>query len=152
MAVYRNLQEQVYENAKDIEQLQSNKHYTDEEIISLVDPVIDDKIANISRIETSDGAGSGAEIVIHPDGSVVLSTTNNLNSEHVLKSNYLSYEGEFLQYIEGRLDGPVYLYNLPKHTGTLALLEDLPANTGTLKIGNTEITEEQLQRLLQLIA
>ena len=151
MTVYRNLQEQVFENTKDIEQLQSNKHYTDQEIISLVDPVIDDKIANISSIETSDGSGSGAEIIIHPDGSVVLRTTNNLNSEHVLKSNYLSYEGEFLKYVEGRSDGSIYLYNLPKHTGTLALLEDLPANTGTLKIGNTEITEEQLQRLLQLI-
>ena len=151
MTVYRNLQEQVFENTKDIEQLQSNKHYTDQEIISLVDPVIDDKIANISSIETSDGSGSGAEIIIHPDGSVVLRTTNNLNSEHVLKSNYLSYEGEFLKYVEGRSDGSIYLYNLPKHTGTLALLEDLPANTGTLKIGNTVITEAQLQQLLQLI-
>lgn len=151
MAVYRNLQEQVFENTKDIEQLQSNKHYTDEEIISLVDPVIDDKIADISRIETRDVSGSGSEIIIHPDGSVVLSTTNNLNSEHVLKSNYLSYEGEFLEYLEGRSDGPIYRYTLPKHTGTLALIEDLPVNTGTLKIGNTEITEEQLQKLLQLI-
>ena len=152
MAVYRNLQEQVFENAKDIEQLQSYKHYTDGEIISLVDPVIDDKIANISSIETRDGSGNGAEIIIHPDGSVVLSTTNNLNSEHVQKSNYLSYVGEALEYIEGRSGGSVYRYTLPKHTGTLALIEDLPANTGTLKIGNTEITEEQLQRLLQLIA
>ena len=114
--------------------------------------MIDDKIADISRIETRDVSGSGAEIIIHPDGSVVLSTTNSLNSEHVLKSNYLSYEGEFLEYLEGRSGGSVYRYTLPKHTGTLALLEDLPANTGILKIGNTEITEEQLQKLLQLIA
>ena len=49
-------------------------------------------------------------------------------------------------------DGNTYSVKLPAKSGTLALLEDLPVNTGILKIGNTELTEEQLQKLLQLIA
>ena len=109
--VYRNLQEQVYENAKDMEQLNTEKI-----------PNLENKTQNL----TSNG----------------VKTTVNANFE--VTGTIMLHEGLW------KASTNTYAY-LPDKTGTLALAEDIPVNNGILKIGNTEITEAQLQQLLQLI-
>ena len=151
MAVYRNLQEQVFENAKDIEELQTNKVDSDE-VISMVTPLIEQKLREKHSIYFDDIDGTKASVHTTATGSVTLETRNSYNSEKVEKTRGLIYLGEYFEYHhEEKPDETFSTLKLPKKSGTLALVEDIPVNNGILKIGNTEITEEQLQQLLQLI-
>ena len=126
--VYRNLQEQFYENAKDIEEL-------------------NEKIENKNSISSRDAS------IDVSTGTIYLNTENAYNDDKVMKDRSLIYFGEYLSYWQREPNITYqYRYTLPTKSGTLALVEAIPVNNGTLKIGNTEITEEQLQKLLQLIA
>lgn len=216
--VYRNLQEQVYENAKDIEELQTNK-VDSNEVVSIVSPVIDEKISSIRDIHSNNSSILVRDILNeHPDGgNIIFTTINSYNDDKIPKTRNLIYMGEFFKYISGteieENENNTYRYRFPLKSGTLALVEDIPTNTGYIKahtiendaeknytttinlgsgnsgstlsltapgdngiatlelaneynqgstsikftadklvFGNTEITEEQLQRLLQLIA
>ena len=156
--VYRNLQEQVYENSKDIEDLQTNKVDSDE-VVSIVSPIIFRELTNKTGLFNSN---SGIYVRSGRDkpgeetngGNILFSTYNSFNDDKVDKLRKLIYMGEFFKYILGNDENDennVYRLKLPTKSGTLALVEDIPANNGILKIGNTEITEQQLQQLLQLI-
>ena len=173
--VYRNLQEQVYENAKDIEDLQNTSK----------DKF--DTLETKTQLITSDNVKTAVGGNFEVTGTLML------------------HEGLW------KASTNTYAY-LPDKTGTLALVEDIPANTGNIKahtiendadknyktiinlgsgnsgstlhleapgdngigsidianeysqgstsikftadklvFGNTEITEQQLQQLLQLI-
>ena len=210
--VYRNLQEQVYENAKDIEDLQANT-INSEEVVSIVTPLIDQKLREKTSIYSEDIDGIKASVNTALDGSVTLNTKNSYNSEKVEKTRGLIYLGEYFEYHYEREPNETFCtLRLPLKSGTLALVEDIPVNTGYIKahtiendadknyttkidlgsgnsgstlhleapgdngigsidianeyvqgstsikftadklvFGNTEITEQQLQKLLQLI-
>lgn len=144
--VYRNLQEQVFENAKDIEDLQANK-VDSNEVVSIVSPVIDEKISKINTLSTNK-----SDLHVADTGHISMRTVNAFNSNDGEHVRGLSYYGDYLEYVQYEgLPDSTYRYDLPTKSGTLALVEDIPVNNGILKIGNTEITEEQLQKLLQLI-
>ena len=206
--VYRNLQEQVYENAKDIEELQTNK-VDSQEVVSIVSPIIDEKIRNKTSLDTSHSSIRVSDI--DNNGDVILETFNHYNDDKSLKHRTLVYMGEYFKYVLNG-ENTEYTHKFPLKSGTLALVEDIPANTGYIKahtiendaeknyttkidlgsgnsgstlhleapgdngigsidianeyvqgstsikftadklvFGNTEITEEQLQKLLQLI-
>ena len=189
MAVYRNLQEQVFENAKDIEKLKQDT--SPEEVKKLATEAVNDigiehfddtlKITAANNevwgnfaMYQREGNDWNAVFTVNPRDLRILTPYNTI----VGKVEIYNPSGDMINfpllYVDGiaRIgsldvdsnlkigkniiwpshDGNTYSVKLPAKSGTLALLEDLPANTGTLKIGNTEITEEQLQRLLQLIA
>ena len=191
MAVYRNLQEQVFENAKDIEQLQQNT--SPEEVKKLATQAVNDMgIEHFDDNDTLKITAANNEVwgnfgIYHREGNDwnTVFTVNPRDLRILTPYNTIVGKVEIynppgdminvpLLYVDGNVhigsldvdsnlaigkniiwpsdDGNIYSVKLPSKSGTLALLEDLPANTGTLKIGNTEITEEQLQRLLQLIA
>lgn len=96
--VYRNLQEQVYENAKDIEELNGQKI-----------PNLESK----TRWITSDNA----------------TTINDRNFE--VTGTLKLHEGLW------KASTNTYAY-LPDKTGTLALAEDIPVNTGYIKAHTIE--------------
>lgn len=206
--VYRNLQEQVFENAKDIEDLQVNK-VDSNEVVSIVSPVIDEKISKNTSLNTSYSSIRVSDVDYN--GDVIFETFNTYNDDKSLKHRTLVYMGEYFKYV---LNGEniEYTHKFPLKSGTLALVEDIPVNTGYIKahtiendaeknytttinlgsgnsgstlslqapgdngiatlelaneynqgstaikftadklvFGNTEITEQQLQKLLQLI-
>ena len=205
--VYRNLQEQVYENAKDIEDLQANT-VNSEEVVSIVTPIIDDKISKINTLSTNN-----SDLHVAESGYISLRTVNAYNPTGEQRVRGLSYYGDYIEYVQYEgLGDSAYKYYLPTKNGTLALVEDIPVNTGYIKahtiendadknytttinlgsgnsgstlsltapgdngiatleianeynqgstsikftadklvFGNTEITEQQLQQLLQLI-
>ena len=206
--VYRNLQEQVYENAKDIENLQTNK-VDSNEVVSIVSPIIDKKIKDNTVLGT--GFSSVRASDVNYEGSVIFDTFNSYNDDKVNKPRSLVYRGEYFTYVLAK-ENLEYNLKFPTKSGTFALLEDIPANTGYIKahtiendaeknyttkidlgsgnsgstlhleapgdngigsidianeyvqgstsikftadklvFGNTEITEQQLQKLLQLI-
>lgn len=207
--VYRNLQEQVYENAKDIEELQNKESTIDEKIISVTTPIIDEKIMEKKSLYTQKSSIEVQDTGV--DGTIVFSTINTYNDDNLTKHRYIRFKGEYFDYIFGETQNP-FKIKLPTKSGTLALVEDIPVNTGYIKahtiendaeknyttkidlgsgnsgstlhleapgdngigsidianeyvqgstsikftadklvFGNTEITEQQLQKLLQLI-
>lgn len=139
--VYRNLQEQVFENTKDIEELQQNT--STEATRNLINQTYgiqdQDGATVIKRQFIVNSPIPGTEIVPLVAISGITYIGGDLELEKTLHCR------------NGKIKSSNHLINLPTKPGTLALLEDLPANTGILRIGNTEITEEQLQKLLQLI-
>ena len=115
MAVYRNLQEQVFENAKDIEQLQQT---------------------------------ASTEVI----QNLITQTLNDYGIKY--KDNSTTIENQFVVRSPSGAS-IVDLVTLFGHTyigGNLELDGILNCRNGHMKLGNTEITEEQLQKLLQLIA
>ena len=118
--VYRNLQEQVYENAKDIEELNN-------------------RITGINHIRT-DSSEVFAANDINNNGTVKFMTSNNFNDDKVPKIRYLMYLGEYFKYVYGDNSetDPVYRLKLPTKSGTLALVEDIPVNTGYIKAHTIE--------------
>lgn len=117
MAVYRNLQEQVYENAKDIEELQKTVHVQPEVSQALITKTLNDY-----GIQDQDGA-------------------TVIERQLIVKSPIPGADIVDLVVIFGRT-----------YIGRDLELEGLlHCRNGKIKIGNTEITEEQLQKLLQLI-
>ena len=120
MAVYRNLQEQVFENAKDIEQLQQQLQET----------------ASTEAIQ-----------------NLITQTLNGYGIKY--KDNVTTIENQFD--VRSPIPGTeiVDLVNIFGRTyieGNVELDGTLNCRNGKIKVGNTEITEEQLQKLLQLIA
>ena len=111
--VYRNLQEQVYENAKDIEELQ--KTSSTEATQNLI-------------TETLNDYG-------------IINKPNNLQIDKstIVENSFVVRPPVGTQY-----------YNLVDIFGDTYIKGELQL-IGILKIGNTEITEAQLQKLLQLI-
>ena len=136
--VYRNLQEQVYENAKDIEDLQTNK-VDSNEVVSIVTPVIDDKISKINTLSTNK-----ADLHVADTGYISLRTVNAYNSNEGEKVRGLSYYGNYLEYVQYEgLPDSTYKYTLPTKSGTLALVEDIPVNTGYIKAHTIENDAEK---------
>ena len=123
--VYRNLQEQVYENAKDIEEL-------------------DNRITGINHIRTGSSEVSVANDIDH-NGTVKFMTLNNFNDDKVPKIRTLMYLGEYFKYVYGGNSetDPVYRFKLPTKSGTLALAEDIPVNTGYIKAHTIENDAEK---------
>ena len=191
MAVYRNLQEQVFENAKDIEKLKQDtspeevkklatevvngmgiEHFNDNDTLKIT--AANNEVWGNFGMYHHEGNDWNTVFTVNPRDLRILTPYNTI----VGKVEIYNPPGDMINvplfYVEGSArigslgvdsnldigknsiwpsdDGNTYSVKLPAKSGTLALLEDLPANTGILKIGNTEITEEQLQRLLQLIA
>ena len=143
--VYRNLQEQVYENAKDIEELQVNKVNPDE-VVSIVSPII-----NRELTEKKNLFNSSSEICVRSGrdkpneetngGNILFSTYNSFNDDKVDKLRKLVYMGEFFKYILGNDENDennVYRFKFPLKSGTLALVEDIPVNTGYIKAHTIE--------------
>ena len=121
MAVYRNLQEQVFENAKDIEQLQET--VSTEVIQNLIIQTLNAYGIKYKANELQLDKPTIAEnqfIVRSPAGTSIVDLVDIFGHT----------------YIEGNLE----------------LDGTLNCRNGHMKLGNTEITEEQLQKLLQLIA
>ena len=136
--VYRNLQEQVFENAKDIEQLQVNKVDSDE-VVSIVTPVIDEKISKINRLSTNK-----ADLHVSDTGYISLRTVNAHDSNVGERVRGLSYYGNYIEYVQYEgLGNSTYKYTLPTKSGTLALVEDIPANTGYVKAHTIENDAEK---------
>lgn len=138
MAVYRNLQEQVYENAKDIKDLQANT-VNSEEIDSIVTPLIDQKLRKKTNIYTEDIHGIKAAVATGLDGSIMVITRNSHNSEKVEKTRNLVYEGEYFVYHhEDESDDTFSTLRLPLKSGTLALAEDIPGYDGYINAHTIE--------------
>ena len=110
--VYRNLQEQVYENAKDIERLQETTS------TQVTQNLITQTLSDYGIENKSNGL--------------------QLNKSTIVENQFVVRP--FAEPIYPLVDifGDTYI------KGELQLI-------GTLKIGNAEITEAQLQQLLQLI-
>ena len=125
MAVYRNLQEQVFENAKDIEQLQQivSTDISTEAIQNLITQTLNDYGIkyNANELQLDKPTSVNDQFIVrYPSGASVVDLVN--------------------------IFGHTYI------GGNLELDGTLNCRNGKIKVGNTEITEEQLQRLLQLIA
>ena len=125
MAVYRNLQEQVFENAKDIEQLQQQLQATvsTEVIQNLITQTLNDYGIkyNANQLQLDKPTTVNDQFVVrYPSGTSVVDLVN--------------------------LFGRTFIREHLELDGTLN------CRSGRMKLGNTEITEEQLQKLLQLIA
>ena len=119
MAVYRNLQEQVFENTKDIEELQQT--VSTEETQNLITNTLNDY---------------GIEHEVNEFGDKLqLNKTTEVTGQFIVKSPIPGTEIAPLVTIFGVTDivGDLYV-------------------AGKIQVGNTAITEEQLQKLLQLIA
>ena len=131
--VYRNLQEQVYENAKDIEELQANK-VNSEAVVSIVTPIIDDKISKINYLSTNN-----SDLHVSESGYISLRTANAYNPTGEQRVRGLSYYGDYIEYVQYEgLGDSTYKYDLPTKNGTLALVEDIPVNTGYIKAHTIE--------------
>ena len=119
MAVYRNLQEQVYENTKDIEELQQT---TSTEVTqNLITNTLNDY---------------GIEHEVNESvNELQLNKNTTVTGQFTVKSPIPGTEIAPLVTVFGvtNIGGDLYV-------------------RGKIQVGNTEITEEQLQRLLQLIA
>ena len=136
--VYRNLQEQVYENAKDIEDLQTNR-VDFNEVVSITNQIVDQKLREKRSIYSEDINGTKASVTTVPEGYVVLATKNSHNSENVEKNRGLIYLGEYFEYhYENEPDETFCTLKLPLKSGTFALVEDIPANTGYVKAHTIE--------------
>ena len=125
MAVYRNLQEQVFENAKDIEQLQ--------QIVST--DISTEAIKNLI-INTLNDYG-----IEYKANELQLQKPTSVDNQLVIRNP-----------AGGQLVDLVTIFGRTYIGGNLELEETLNCRNGHMKLGNTEITEEQLQKLLQLIA
>lgn len=118
MAVYRNLQEQVYENAKNIEELQQQEAVSTQETQNLITNTLNDYGINYNDI----------------DDALQLNKNTTVTGQFNVKSPVPGTE----------------IVPLVSIAGTTNIGRDLYIN-GKIQIGNTAITEEQLQKLLQLI-
>ena len=121
MAVYRNLQEQVYENAKDIEKLKQDT--SPEAVQNLINNTLNDYGIKYNANELQ------------------LDKPTRVDDQFVVRSPAGT---EIVDLVD--IFGHTYI------GGNLELEGTLHCRNGHMKLGNTEITEEQLQRLLQLIA
>ena len=121
MAVYRNLQEQVFENAKDIEQLQQQTSST-EEIQNLITNTLNDYG------------------IKYKSNELQLDKPTILDKQFVVRSPAGTSIVDLVDIFGNTFIG-----------GNLELDGILNCHNGHMKLGNTEITEEQLQKLLQLI-
>ena len=125
MAVYRNLQEQVFENAKDIEQLQE-----------IVQKTVSTEVIQNLITQTLNNYG-----IKYKDNELQLDKPTRVANELVVR------------YPAGTsLVDLVNLFGRTYIGDNLELQGTLNCRNGHIKLGNTEITEEQLQKLLQLIA
>ena len=122
MAVYRNLQEQVFENTKDIEELQQTA--STEVTQNLITNTLNDY---------------GIE---YKANQLQLNKPTIVEEQFIVKSP-----------IPGTEIVPLVIINGTTIIGgDLELDGTLNCRNGKIKVGNTEITEAQLQQLLQLIA
>ena len=121
MAVYRNLQEQVFENAKDIEQLQQT-----------ASPDVTQNLIT----QTLNDYG-----IKHKANELQLDKPTVVDNQLVVRSPAGTSVVDLVN-----IFGTTYI------GGDLNLDGTLNCRNGHMKLGNTEITEEQLQKLLQLIA
>lgn len=137
--VYRNLQEQVFENAKDIEELQTSQ-LDSGQIVSIVSPVIDEKIRENKSLYTPKSSIEVQDTGI--DGSIVFSTINTYNDDNSMKHRYIRFYGEYFDYIFGETQIP-FKIKLPTKSGTLALAEDIPVNNGYIKAHTIENDAEK---------
>lgn len=113
MAVYRNLQEQVYENAKDIEKLKQ---------------------------DTSGGTGYVKAHTIENDADKDYTSKINLGGGNSGCTLHLEAPGD---------NGTAILELANEYSQECTSIK---FTADKLVLGNTEITEEQLQRLLALLA
>lgn len=124
MAVYRNLQEQVFENAKDIEALQQtiSTEVNPEAVQNLITNTLNDYGIEYkaNELQLNKSTIIGDQLVVKSPSSAVISLVN------IFGTTYIG--------------------------GDLELDGTLNCRNGKIKVGNTEITEAQLQKLLQLIA
>ena len=123
MAVYRNLQEQVFENAKDIEELQQQQTSSTEQIQNLITNTLNDYGIkyNSNELQLDKPTTLDKQFTVRsPAGTLIVDLVD------IFGNTYIG--------------------------GNLELDGTLNCRNGHMKLGNTEITEEQLQRLLQLIA
>lgn len=121
MAVYRNLQEQVFENTKDIEELQQTS--STEVTQNLITNTLNDY---------------GIE---YKDNALQLNKPTIVEEQLIVRSPIPGTEIVPL----------VSIFGITIIGGDLELDGLLHCRNGKIKIGNTEITEAQLQQLLQLI-
>ena len=250
---YRNLQEQVFENVKDIEKLKQDtspevvkklateavndmgiEHFDDNDNDTLKITAANNQVWGNFGMYHREGNDWNTVLTVNPRDLRILTPYNTIvgkveiyNPEDVINAPLFYVDGSArigslgVDYnldigknsIRPSDDGNTYSVKLPAKSGTLALAEDIPANTGYIKahtiendadknytttinlgsgnsgstlhleapgdngiatlelaneynqgstaikftadklvFGNTEITEEQLQRLLQLIA
>ena len=119
MAVYRNLQEQVFENAKDIDELK--------QIVST--DISTEAIKNLI-INTLNDYG-----IKYKDNRLQLDKPTDIGNQVVIRPPVPTTE----------------IVDLVDIFGITNIGRDLYVN-GKIQVGNTAITEEQLQKLLQLIA
>ena len=146
MAVYRNLQEQVFENAKDIEKLKQDT--SPAEVKKLATEAVNDigieHFDNTLKITAANNEVWGNFGIYHREGNDWNSVfTVNPRDLRIL-TPYNTIVGKVEIYNPGDVNNfPLFYVDGIAHIGTL--------QTGTLTIGNTKITEAQLQQLLQLI-
>ena len=176
--VYRNLQEQVYENAKDIEDLQANK-VDSGQVNNLAKDAMKDygiEYNNTTKklvfktpvtIENPDDTVHYPLVSILGETSILgnVGTTGNLSIHEALKVNRITTYGTEKNYqasiaIGDGNSGSTLSLEAPGDNGiaTLELANEYNQGSTSIKFtadklvfGNTEITEEQLQKLLQLI-
>lgn len=115
MAVYRNLQEQVFENTKNIEELQQQQSVSTEETQNLITNTLNDY---------------GIE---YKTDQLQLNKTTTVTGQFIVNSPISGTE----------------IVPLVSIFGTTSM-RDLYVD-GKIQVGNTAITEAQLQQLLQLI-
>ena len=135
--VYRNLQEQVYENAKDIEDLQ--KTTAPEVTQNLITETLNNygikHKTNELQIDTNTSV-EGTFVVRPPVGTIYHSLVDIFGPTYI--GDDLELEGT-LNCRNGQIKfGNDHLINLPEKSGIFALLEDIPANTGYVKAHTIE--------------
>ena len=171
--VYRNLQEQVYENAKDIEDLQTNR-------VS----ILENKTQNLTSDNVKTTVNANLEvtgtIMLHeglwkastntyaylPDKTGTLALVEDIPvntgyiKAHTIENDVDKNYKTIINLGSGNSGSTLHL-EAPGDNGiaTLELANEYNQGSTSIKFtadklvfGNTEITEEQLQRLLQLIA
>lgn len=188
MAVYRNLQEQVYENAKDIEDLQNSRVTERVDILETEMDTVEGKVTtletNTQGIEYNVNAGgllfTTPVRITNPEGSTTIPLVRiigetSIHADTFITAN-LDISGELRAHrianydinknYEASIDigngnsGSTLHLEAPGDNGiaTLELANEYNQGSTAIKFtadklifGNTEITEEQLQKLLALI-